>query len=194
MTVFDAKRFAEAMRKAPEALFGHVRDGLSSYVQWFATNRMVRQARAALNVRSGALARSFGALVTGVSFADLRATVYTDSPYARLQEHGGTVRPKNAKALTIPMEAALTAGAGVTRGGARSFGFTETFIGHDKDGNAFIFRRLEGDDVEPLFRLVPQVTVPARLGFFRTWEDDADERTKVLVDAVDKTFATLGAA
>lgn len=190
------------MKRAPVRLFRILRDELEEYVRWFATNRMSRQARAALGTRTGTLAGSFKYATEGADMGTLRALVYTDARYAPLQEFGGTIRPKARKALTIPLQAALTQGsplegvpgAGATRGRAPSFGFTDTFVGRDAGGDPFIFRRVGEDKVEPLFRLVPEVTVPARLGFFRTWEQDSQERESMLAAAVDKALDGLGEA
>lgn len=68
-----------------------------------------------LRVRGGALRRSIATEVRGPVLA-LRAGEAGGQPvrYARIQEFGGTVRPKNAQFLAQPVGEALTA-AGVAR-------------------------------------------------------------------------------
>jgi phage gpG-like protein len=99
------------------------------------------------------------------------------APYARIHEHGGTIRPKRSQFLAIPLDAARTA-KGVARFSARqlfenpqSAGYLDAFI-----HNGVIFgvkQRVRGrgknkesvqglGSIEPLFALKRQVTMPAR--------------------------------
>lgn len=83
--------------------------------------------------------------------------------YGRLQELGGTIRPKKSRFLTIPLDAAQT-GKGVARFSARdvianpgSFGYTGTFF-----RNRILFGvRGSGKNKEvvPLFALKTHVTI-----------------------------------
>lgn len=82
------------------------------------------------------------------------------APYGRIHEKGGTIRPKRARHLTIPLQAVLT-GAGVARFTARqvianpgSFGYTGTFA-----AKGVIFGKRGRDAIEPLFALKSQVTI-----------------------------------
>lgn len=110
--------------------------------------------------RTGRLAASYGhevrqdphgvALMLGTIRGERAAL-----EYAAVQEYGATIRPKRAKALTIPLPAAKTA-AGVVRGGPRDFLNTFTV-----PGKPFIFQR-QGDRVVALFKFMEEVTVPAR--------------------------------
>jgi len=54
---------------------------------------------------TGALARSFTAALLAPKQGELRSAALSDSVYARIQDKGGTIKPKNAKALTIPISA-----------------------------------------------------------------------------------------
>ncbi|HUY27222.1 MAG TPA: hypothetical protein VMV27_07345 [Candidatus Binataceae bacterium] len=82
--------------------------------------------------------------------------------YARMQEYGGTVTPKNSRFLTIPLDAAKTP-MGVGRWSARTIiadpsagGYTGTFF---KKGVLFGKR---GHEVVPLFALKSSVAIPGR--------------------------------
>ena len=120
-----------------------------------------------LNVRSGNLRRAIFYRVGSTSDdsfvfigADLNKAIY-----ARIQEYGGVIRPKNAAHLTIPIGEALT-GNGVARFTARqliqspgSYGYVGTFT-----RNKVIFGRRENKTFEPLFVLKDQVTIK-RVGY-----------------------------
>jgi len=81
--------------------------------------------------------------------------------YLRIQEFGGTIVPKTAKYLTVPLPAALD-GAGVPiHKSARDW--DNTFVARSKAGNLLIFQK-RGKDVVPLYVLVKSVTIPPRLG------------------------------
>lgn len=116
-------------------------------------------------VRTGRLRRSYGFLVNafavGVSIlvGVVRPEDESVLEYAALQEYGGTIRPKNARALTIPLDAAKTS-AGVPRGRARDF--EDTFILRRDDDVPLIAQRRGREKIVPLFALVQEVTVDAR--------------------------------
>lgn len=117
--------------------------------------------------RTGMLARALGHKVdvtnTGVTltFGYLHGPGEAALAYAPTQEFGATIRPRKAKWLTIPLEAALTP-AGVPRGPARSF--TNTFFIPIKGGRELLLmQRRSGHDAVPLFLLTKgPITIPAR--------------------------------
>lgn len=87
--------------------------------------------------------------------------------YAAIHEYGGTIRPTNAKYLTLPLPAVKTK-AGVVRGGARAF--TETFVAKSKRGNLILFQR-QGKEIVPLFLLTKgPIKIPARPSLAPTTE------------------------
>lgn len=98
------------------------------------------------------------------------------APYMRILAYGGTIRPKRARFLTVPMPAALTA-SGVARFSARDV--IENPEGHGFEGtfivNQMIFgippggrgRRLQvGPRAVPLFALRSEVQMPTRNWLF----------------------------
>lgn len=136
--------------------------------------------------RSGALRRSQNFTVRGLSTDSLtlRATIgdALTAPYARLQEKGGTIVPKRAKALTIPMPDNLTP-SGQARF-PRAKGMQGVFLLKTKKG-AFLVRKSAGFDpfggsgqkqLEFLWMLKKKVTIPPRLRFVATWESTSFER------------------
>lgn len=134
--------------------------------------------------RTGDLARAMMATVEAFP-AGAVGEVFPDPAkvaYGSIQEDGGTIVPKNAQMLAIPLAAMLT-GNGVARGSALqvaqspgAFGFSSTFI---PKGHHVIFGVPEGaprggrgagaqsliglshlGTVVPLFALVRSVTLP----------------------------------
>jgi len=86
-----------------------------------------------LNVRSGRLRSSIAHRIEEAD-GEITAKIGTNVKYARIHEYGGTIRPKRAKHLTIPLGPALTP-SGVARYTARELisnpgigGFTRTFF------------------------------------------------------------------
>ena len=135
-----------------------------------------------LHSRTGALAGSISsnwtgrpgiATITGIAkrsgaepigkpggrFPVINGVVGSNLAYARIHELGGTIRPRRAKYLTIPLPATLTAQSGASRGRARDF--RDTFIKRSKAGNLIIFRE-NGGSITPLFVLKKSVSIPAR--------------------------------
>jgi phage gpG-like protein len=113
-----------------------------------------------LKRRTGELARSWRFDVKdnlGMPIAE----VATSSKYARIHEFGGTITPKKAKWLTIPLTGNQT-GAGVTKQSARAAIAAGGFFKRDKDDGKLYLRNGQG---VPLFVLVKSVTIPPRLGF-----------------------------
>jgi hypothetical protein len=114
-----------------------------------------------LNTRSGQLMRNVGMLVS--PGPPLTATLGTgvgpakSVVYARIQEEGGVIKPKNAKALTIPL-------AGVK---GRAANYADLFIKKTVTGHVLLCQRNPKRGFRALFLLVPQVTIPARHWFSR---------------------------
>lgn len=160
--------------------------------------------------RSGNLARALMELVT-VTEDGVTGELWPDPAkvaYGAIQEDGGTVIPKNAKFLTIPLEAMLT-GVGVARGTARqviespeAFGYSGTFV-----AKGVIFGKLgktakgrqrtrglggEQTSVIPLFALKSSVTIPGRhylaTTLIQEWAWIADYLETVTGDVVNVLF------
>jgi hypothetical protein len=114
-----------------------------------------------LSRRSGDLVASLkaAAQVIGSDMSSLHATL-GGVFYARIQEEGGTIVPKKAKYLTIPLPAALNANGTPKKQKARDW--DKTFIIESKKGNLLIVRR-EGKALTPLYVLKTQVYIPPRL-------------------------------
>lgn len=134
--------------------------------------------RPATGNRSGQLRRSLfsramPATPGNVAWRDVSLEVGSRMPapynYARMQELGGTIRPKRGRFLTIPLPAALTP-AGVLRKPARQW--KGAFFVRTKKGQLMLARNVgssfKGWRVEPLFLLVRSVTLKPKLGMRAT--------------------------
>lgn len=131
-----------------------------------------------IQTRSGALRRSFGWETRGSGLAQELRIFSAGLPYARVQEFGGTIRPKNKRYLTIPLPDALTPG-GSLKGGAKlvksgskyvTADGVPTFIFRSKRGNLLIGSRAKNGALRLLYTLKPSVTLKPRLGFGQTFE------------------------
>ena len=152
-----------------------------------------------IGVRTGDLRRALKMQPPQVTTDGIEGSVYVDPaqvPYGGIQEEGGTVIPKTAQFLAIPLEAMQT-GNGVARGTAAqvrdepgAFGFTGTFI-----AKGVIFGKAgtgKGASIIPLFALKSSVILPGRHFMAETltqeeaWIEDYAEQT--LGELVTVTF------
>jgi hypothetical protein len=78
-------------------------------------------------------------------------------PQARLQNRGGTVTPKHAKYLWVPLPT-----LSVTERRMPSSYFTDTFVALSMKGNLIVFQKLEGGTVRPIAVLKKKVKIDAR--------------------------------
>jgi len=99
-------------------------------------------------VKTGDLSRS---ILMSPQFPKTRVTVGTNKPDARIQDLGGTIRPKRAQYLTIPL--------GGTRGSIRSH--TGGFFIKSKRGN-LLYVKKAGKGIKPLFVLKKDVTLKGK--------------------------------
>lgn len=118
-----------------------------------------------LRVRSGRLRSSLGSIVIeeGESIIGLIGSGVRQGDrvsYANIQETGGTIRPRVAKYLAIPLPAALTR-AGVAKKSPRDY--TNTFVMRSKSGSLIIAQKTgsKSGKVVALFVLKKSVTIPA---------------------------------
>jgi hypothetical protein len=129
-----------------------------------------------LHARTGELARSWRSKVYGNTLETLGSEVFSTSPYALIHEKGGTIRAKNAYKglqggpyLNIPSSQNQTA-AGVTRMTPReAFNAGANIIPLNNAPKAKFMILLNG---QPMYWLVKEVTIPAKLGLETTARDE----------------------
>jgi phage gpG-like protein len=119
------------------------------------------------NLRGGILARRTGALMNSIKKSVTKdgdawvGTIKSEGvPYALIHEFGGVIRPKNARALTIPTD------VNRRRDGSPIMSVEDL----RKTGKSFIMQgiiymkeqRLGGKGIKPMFILKQSVTIPKR--------------------------------
>lgn len=151
----DLRRFAGSFRKQ------FIRQRLSGPpgIRWKETKKKVGG-----NVQSDVLDE--GGL-TGLGY---RAKI---SALLRAHELGGTIRPKRAKGLAIPLK------PGLPHKVMRSFG-SRVFLLSREGQSPLLVRKDEQGELEPLYIVLRQVTLPARLGFVAFWRARAPRLIKTL--------------
>jgi hypothetical protein len=219
----DSDRLLDMMRKAPNKLFRNLRGAFGEIgIDWQRqmserfTSYTGESSDNALQTRTGALKNSIKYKIlppagSAGSIDKLRLLLLTGdgkAPYARIQEEGGTITPKSAKALTIPLDAARTSrgalsGKALIRGSAGKYytDYGPTFIYRPKGSdNAFIAVRDKGDRLRLLYILKQKVVIPgpktgkkSRLGAVRTAKFGVARAARAsLKKAVDRTFEGKG--
>ncbi len=142
-----------------------------------------------LHSRTGALRRSMLYEVHGTNMKTLGSSVHSSSRYPPIHEYGGTVTAKNAyhgvpggPYLNIPSSQNKTP-AGVQRLGAREVFAGGGYIRPISNGRYAVF--LAG---VPMFWLVRQVRIPARLEMIKTAEDEVPTLLSKLRDATGEAI------
>lgn len=159
------RRFESAMRNAPQLLQPFVLDGMRRVgLGMEAHVKTTKLAGQGLSARTGNLRRAVFSRAEVTGAGDAFAVVGVDlakAPYGRVHELGGTIRPKRAAMLAIPIGEART-GKGVTRFSARdlfanpgAFGYTGAFTRKN------IVFGVKNRTATPLFALKPSVTIKA---------------------------------
>jgi len=167
----NSQRFRDLLKRTP----GIINDGLNvtanqvgiDFERRFKKDRMKRSSDAidGLRTRTGNLSQKFTRAVISEGNTRTLALGFSGVPYARIHEFGGTIRPKRAKWLTIPVGPALTA-SGVARGPARSFNLK--FVPVSKAFALLVGTAGKGKKAAEavFFVLVKSVKLRPRLGFY----------------------------
>lgn len=142
-----------------------------------------------LSKRSGRLVESIrkSVKVTGNTLDDLEGQI-GGTFYARIHEKGGTITPKKAKFLAIPLPAALKSNGEPIYASPREW--KNTFVITSKAGNKLIVRR-EGKDIVPLYVLKSSVKIPPRLKMGETLNAGIPYFVDKAVDAVFKAVTAI---
>ncbi len=139
-----------------------------------------------LQTRTGNLQRSIKTENKGKNLDTLRSSVFTNSIYAPIHEEGGTIKAKNAfrgldggPFLAVPSDANKTA-AGVTRWSVRDAFTLDATIRKLRNPRKAQYMIID-KDLGPLFWLVPEVIIKARLGM----QDATDKQIPILFKALE---------
>jgi len=186
------KKFQKLVKRLPKTAAQEISLGLLTFLRKFEARMMIDRlsGRPGLMVQTGALRASMKTEVKGATLKTIegRASIGgRKTPYARIQEEGGVVKPKRAKMLKVPMDDAKTAGGRVkaeylrpgknpnlaltyrtVQGRRLPFLAERSQSSRGRDAQGKFMKAKADKNAKLIFRLVPQVTIPARLGFVAT--------------------------
>jgi hypothetical protein len=128
----------------------------------------------------GGLARSYTATLLQPKDGKLRSGVTSDSVYARIQNEGGTIVPKSAKALTIPISNEAKR-AGEEGRGARDLGMKLSLIWHKGDPTGLLAESIKGK-LKPHYLLAKRSTIKGR-HYLEKAAEDAEPKIAEIMDA-----------
>lgn len=167
-----------------------IRKAMERHIKWagpYMENEVKRETKEQQGRRTG---RYLSGIRHSVDVRRLQARIGTNVKYAPQREYGGTIKPKRAKFLTIPLKGAMTK-AGVSR---KARDYYDTFFHRTKDGRLFIFGRKSraSAGVVPLFILVKSVKQKATPIFRDAFKDNVDrigkQADRRVAGALRKTF------
>jgi len=123
--------------------------------------------------RTGDLRRSFRQRVTGNQLTNVEALFTTRSKYAALHEYGGTVKPKKAKMLAIPLpgtpalieDKRARYASPLRESLPKNIRFA---VVRSKKGNLLLFGKAPGEEARPWYLLRKSVKIKPRLEFGKT--------------------------
>jgi hypothetical protein len=193
---FQNKRFKDAVRglnhianelgKKQDRIVPLLKTDLKTYLHAVAKGLAAKHGKpwptgttpTSLSMRSGRAVASIlkSPRVTGTEVANIRGEI-GGAGYLRIHEFGGTITPKKAKYLTIPLPPALNANGTPKKKSAREW--ANTFVARSKKGNLIIFQK-NGTKITPLYVLKKSVYIRPRLGM----QDALDRNLDYFVDAV----------
>lgn len=142
-----------------------------------------------LKVRSGHLRNSIQSKVIRDT-GELRSVVGSNVrsgrrlPYASIHEEGGTIRPKRAQWLAVPLPSALTP-SGVLR--KKPTEWDNTFFRKSKAGNLILFQK-QGKKIVPLFIMKKRVTVPASKYMSRTIREMKSRILNIISNTIERAL------
>jgi hypothetical protein len=193
----DIKRIHELLEQIkPEKKDGAIRRATIKAAIYI--NGILKQNVAGLylHIRTGNLARSIGMRVEQID-GQWQATIGSGQGepgvrmiYADILETGGTIRPKNGMFLTIPLGKAMTP-SGVARFTARDLKVNPSGFGYDSSVivGGIIFGKNKGKrNMEPLFKLVTSVEIPAFRYMQQTAEYAVDDVADVYIEELERTL------
>lgn len=131
---------------------------------------------ASVRARSGRLRGSLnGTVATWGGANKMQLTMFFGGgvPYARIHEYGGTILPKRAKNLAIPVGKALYKSGVSKHGKPSNIWAALRFVKNKKTGKKLLVEAGRGKKLNVLFVLVPSVTLPPRLNFGKTFREEA---------------------
>lgn len=175
----DSSRLKEAAGKLPRALkfsFGDALDHISrKFLKKFRAERLSGPFGTRIVGRPRGIFSQFKrTFLVPSSTQSMGVEIRSDSKIAKLHEEGGTVTNPSGGKLAVPLRARqeLFTSTGALRKKYKNVRAIKNIVPIRFNNQTFLTRvRKKSRDVLPLFVLKKQVKIPARLGFYQTWED-----------------------
>lgn len=139
-----------------------------------------------LQKRSGAGLKSLKNFLVKRTHDDVTGHVRLNK-YMTMHEHGGWIRARNARYLTIPLPAALNANGTPKRRRARDW--QNTFVKRSRNGNLIIFQT-RGRELVPLYVLKKKVRIPMRLGLRKELSKQRPTMRRALMERIRELTKT----
>ena len=192
--ITGAKELVAKLQQVGPKVRENARDGIQRLQQTLRNNiQRLFLSGTPLHVRTGNLRNSINVGPIQESASEIRGPVGTNALYAAIQNYGGTITPKSAQYLTIPLDAAKTP-SGVARFSARQIianpgegGYKSTFF-----RNQVLFGVQQGGTIEALFALKSSITIPARPFMEPGLESVRDDMSATMTLAVQRAKEGLG--
>jgi len=182
----------QLLKEMPEAVFVETKKSLAKTVLTVQRNVVLgfnRDPSISLQTRTGDLQRSIRTENKGTDLSSLRSSIFTKSIYAPIHEKGGTIKAKKAfrglpggPYLAVPSDINKTR-AGVVRFSPRdafAVGASIRKLRNPKKAEYMII----DNDLGPLFWLVPEVIIKARLGL----QSETDKQIPNLIDDLNEVL------
>jgi len=188
---FDWRAFNRLVRRFPKVVSDEMGRGFKLYLRAF-ESRLVEERLSGdpIRRRTGALARGWKVVVRGQGL-HLVGILFTNVPYARIQEFGGTVRPKKGRWLWIPGQELLTR-AGVFRGWDRvDWEGQHGDLWYRKSRRnprnlVLLYRRGKRGKIRHIATLAKEVRIEGRMGLRELVLKDYDRRVRMLQAALER--------
>ena len=122
---------------------------------------------------------------------NLRLKIRRAYKFIDIHETGGTIAPKKARMLAIPIGGALTGSGRVKKSVTKhrgNFGSIRGLFPIVSGGKVLLAKKNRNGKVTPYFVLKNRVRIQPRLRFYETWGQMAGYRAKILNKAVSKAI------
>lgn len=211
----DAFETEEEMRAARKRLYKAARRGLIEIQETWVRRMKLQQfegyypgkTRKKLRARTGALRSSIGGRVIGTRLGNLEAKMRVGggrAGYARIQEEGGVITPRQKQFLTVPLSNALRPSTGTLKPSAKirkaakgyktALGPTVILPGR-RDPIIYVRRQTKRDKgrLMPLYVLKKSVRIQPRLGAQQKLDAVLKQKRGPFTRALQRAIAGPGA-
>ncbi len=188
----DSSRLKEAAGKLPRALkfsFGDALDHISrKFLKKFRAERLSGPFGTRIVGRPRGIFSHFKrTFLVPSSTQSMGVEISSDSEIAKLHEEGGTVTNPSGGKLAVPLRARqeLFTTTGALRKKFKNVRAIKNIVPIRFNNQTYLTRvKKRSRDILPLFVLKRQVKIPARLGFYQTWEDMESDAIAIVDRAV----------